>query len=257
MGAETERLEEKREVKATWNILVQKAIIDEKKKTVLWPEVFPYERLVKVIRPAMGELAFAREYQNEPAPPGGLRFRPEWVKYFDDVDRNSLEVYMAVDPAVGKKDRSSYFAVAVVGVDRYAKLYVLDVFRERLLFGEQVKTIYRYWKVYQPKVVGIEDVFYQNVLLQSLDELGPLPLIGIKPKKDKIARIDSLAPFLQAGRVSFKRGISGFDTWLREEYLTFPESDYMDGLDALSYAVGMAVDSWTEPKKGALGWMWF
>ena len=235
MGVEESRVEkEEVEGRAKWNILVQKAIVDEKKKTVLWPEVFPYERLVREIRAGMDDLTFAREYQNEPAPPGGLRFNPKWLRYFDDVDRDSLEVYMAVDPAVGKKDGSSYFAVAVVGIDRYAKIYVLDLTREKLLFGQQVKSIYRYWRAYSPKVVGIEDVFYQNVLLQSLDELGPLPLIGIKPKRDKIARIDSLAPFLQSGRILFKRGIADFDVWLREEYLIFTESDYLVGLDALS-----------------------
>lgn len=243
---------------AVWNILIQKAIVDEDKRVVLWPEEFSFERLTQVIRPVMGELAFAREYQNEPAPPGGLRFKPEWIRFYGaGLEReflDGLDIYIAVDPAIGKTDTSSYFALAVVGYGRSTRrIYVLDLYRAHLRFGEQVKTVARYWNTFKAKVVGIEDIFYQKVLVESLDEWGPLPLKGLKPKKDKIARIDSLGPYFESGKLVFREGITDFERWIREEYLSFPESDHMDGLDALSYAVAMAVEGFSEEESH---WIW-
>lgn len=49
-----------------WDCSFNKAIIDRKKKTVLWPEKFTYERLLDIELNETGKKNFLREYQDEP-----------------------------------------------------------------------------------------------------------------------------------------------------------------------------------------------
>ena len=50
----------------SWNWAEHKAIINEKEKTVLWPELFSYERLCDIRSNEIGEKAFKKEYMCSP-----------------------------------------------------------------------------------------------------------------------------------------------------------------------------------------------
>jgi predicted phage terminase large subunit-like protein len=94
----------------------------------LWPEWFTAE-MVEVAK--RDPRLWSALYQGRPAPDEGAYFKREWLI---DVDRlpakDRLSVYGASDYAV-TSDGGDYTVHAVVGVDEYDDLYLLDLWRKQ------------------------------------------------------------------------------------------------------------------------------
>ena len=151
-------------------------------KTYLWPERFNQEEEDR-LRATLTPQEFAMEYMNSPIATEGLRFKQEWLKFYDNLPPSKwLDVYMGVDPSMGSKtERSSYMAIAVVAFDRRAnqqKIYVLDMYRKKLSFGEQMDVIkekFNYWK---PKQYAIEGVLVNKRFAHEVrDELPDIRVV--------------------------------------------------------------------------------
>ena len=95
----------------------------------------------------------------------------------------------------------------------------------------RIRSAYDKWR---PAYIGIEPVGFQVAVIQEAARNG-LPVRRLDAHKDKVARAMTAVAMMEKGKVYFPRGQS----WTREledEVVMFPEGDFDDFVDTLSYA---------------------
>lgn len=161
------------------------------------------------------------------------------------VQRNTLDVVLTCDPAISEKAQACRSAITVAGISPYQKMFILEYWVGRQ--GDPYvlcETILRLADKWQPRVVGVEGVAYQQALKPFLERQMESsgrwhPVILLKPDRNekKDQRILSMQPFFRSGQVYIQRGM--FE--LIEEYESFPNGRTRDILDALAYAIRLLV----------------
>ncbi len=215
---------------------------DEGKPT--WEERFPKEWVEQRMRDyrSQGLIdVFYREYMNIAVSPDTQIFRREYFRYYKpgELDTKDYNVFTTVDLAISQADTADFTAVCTVAVSPENHWFILDIDYGRYDPTETIDAIFRAVRRYNPLVVGIERVAYQQALEHFL--LKEMPLRGtffriepLKAEKKKELRIQALQPRFRAGTVWFPAE-SDFLTELEAELLTFPRGKHDDLIDALAY----------------------
>jgi len=214
---------------------------DEAGKThVLFPEKYTPEKLAR-LRSQLGAAAYNLLYRNNPAGQEGSDFKLAWLESnrYDRLPDN-LTHFAGIDLAIGRNERNSRFAYCVIGLDASGDAYIIDAYRDRIPFSDQLKTAKRVYRVHHPRLMVVETNAYQAAFTESLrtdPETRRLPLKDQNTQGDKHARIRGLAPLFENGVVRLPRNSTA--VWvgqLEEELLQFPHGTE-DMLDALWLAL--------------------
>lgn len=157
------------------------------------------------------------------------------------IENFELDYYIGIDPAIAVSDRADSFGVCVIGVPKdKAVVYVLDVFKKKIGFPDQLQLIQELHMKWRPHYFGIEAIAYQAALAQQAARLPGLPpVIPVMSKGKKAERIMSMAPLFNLGRVLIRPEARDFiDEWLDYD----PENKHTkdDTLDAAEIAIGTA-----------------
>jgi len=212
-------------------VLVQKALQGE---TALWPERFP-AKMLRERKAVMGTVIFNLQYQNDARTALGSVFREEHVRRWQRLPEG-LAFYQGVDLAISTSDRADYFALVTVGMDGNGGIYVADVFRARLSFEQQARTVARKAAEYDPVRIAVEATGYQAALSQVLTSRTALPVKPVFPHRDKLTRAWRLSALFENAKVLLGPGQDA----LAEELLEFPDGEHDDMFDALEMAVSLA-----------------
>lgn len=229
-----------------WILKEYKAIVDEEKKLTLFPEKWDWESLMKrkqEISYKFGERFFLKEYMNQPIDVLGEIIKVEWIRYWHEKP-DGLAVYQGWDLGVGKElDEGDYTACITIAFDPPRKIYILDVYRARIGFGERLKMIIEKYNEWKSVKIGIEQNVFQYDTVQTLKTQTALPVFGIDTIKNKVESFQvELAPLFESGDIFLKPGMDE----LRHELLSLPRGSHDDMADALKIAVKAAV-SFVEP----------
>ena len=222
----------------------------------LWPERFPAKHLrwLRSKMDAEDPGSFAQEMENRAQ---GDDEKP--FKHFDEYDRlpERLTLMTHIDPAMGKR-RGDFTALVTVGFAPDGCCYVLDAVIKKLGPIQTGRAILTQRETYGGRIQA-EAVAYQEALADIVSLLADqdgvfLSIATVTPKGDKVARIESMAPAVETGRIKFPRlspaangngslrpmengGASGIRK-LQEQLLQFPKGANDDGPDALQGATG-------------------
>ena len=242
----------------SWEIYSRKAIEDGKP---IWPSRWPIKKLEerKQFYIDSGTPSkFYQEYMNQARAPedcifdeedinngiysGNLRFNDSngsWEILFEDGSRESVSLYMGVDPASTLNARSDFSVIMVVGVTSEHDYYVIDYWRERVLPMDCAEKIFKLYKQYEPiRRINIETICYQEMLrdyVQRKSKKEGLFLPGInmgikgygnQKKKDRL--FEGLQPLFKAGAVHIKKNQHEFIG----ELIDFPKGSHDDTIDA-------------------------
>lgn len=193
----------------------------------------PYLRRseLEAARRSMPETAFRQEHLAEFLEVQGAIIRREWVRY--GTPPAPLPTYMGVDLAISTREGADYSAIAVLSRDDEGRLWVRDVRRGRWTFHEtllQIQSMAERWK---PRVIGIEAVQYQAAVVQELLRTTALPVVDVRPDRDKVARALPLQKRYELGLVYHDPSLP---REFEAELLTFPEGEHDDMVDAMVYA---------------------
>jgi len=121
------------------------AIVDEKNKTVLWPENFPYDRLIQIRDDEIGEKAFRKEYMCSPVYSEECYLTRESIllvvnpeaKPATDIDPRE-RVIAGWD--IGKHVHPSHIAVFIKGAN--GKLFMIfQMFMDNMAYKDQLDYI--------------------------------------------------------------------------------------------------------------------
>lgn len=203
---------------------------------------------VEDIKREIGAYAFSGQFQQKPSPTGGGEFRKEWVQYYDSISSSGMNHYIFVDPANSKNKNSDYTAIVVLGAGKDRNLYVVDLIRDRLNVREREDIIFNLHEKYRPKMVAYEkygmqtDIDWIQKSMEDRNYRFPIQEVGGKLSKED--RIRRLIPYFYDKRIFFPKVlykadhtsnvIDVVDTFMQQEYLTFPVGLHDDLLDALS-----------------------
>lgn len=212
-----------------------------------WPELWPADRLEEARR-RMGSLAFSREVLLNPVDESTQLFPRRHYRYADTRSRLleaetgaiSARVRIACDPAIGTGKGHDYTAIAVTAtIGTSGEHHVLDVIRFRASgkqIAERVKAEYERWRRYSP-VVLVEAVQAQAWMGQLLRDEG-VPVVDVKPTKDKIIRWEPLAVLYEQGSVWHSPHLRGGD--YEAELEVAPAGEHDDQIDAVQMAIAHA-----------------
>jgi hypothetical protein len=157
------------------------------------------------------------------------------LKFYEHLPDQQLFYYMGIDPAgASKRGKSSWYAHAVVAHDtQFDKIYVVEMYRNKLSKNDQVQTAFATATKYHMEAINIESVFEYTHVFDALRGHFPnvrdydyihTPIKGTS-KVNKEERISNIVgPAVEQGRVIFKRPeLDPYTrTFIEHEFLPFP-----------------------------------
>lgn len=146
----------------SYKVQHEDAVVDELEELTLWPERWPWLRLMER-KLEMGTIDFNKRYRNIPVDRSRMAFREEWirggslggVRYSGCLDKNyrvgeyeqDWWRYAAFDPAIGLTRSRKFCAHVMIAAgsckDHERCFWVVDVERDQMTLPQQVDLIIR------------------------------------------------------------------------------------------------------------------
>ena len=230
-----------------WEVIEFPAILPSGKP--LWGNFWKLEEL-ESIKASVSPSKWAAQYMQRPTGEGISIIPKKWFKVWDeDKPPKCKYIIQSYDTAFLKSERADFTAITTWGVfypegqigeDLYAggeaHLILIDCIKERFDFPELKNEALRLYSYWDPDVVIIEAKASGIPLVQELRRIG-IPVNTFSPGKgqDKIARLNSVSPIFQDGRVWVPENRWGEE--LMEEVTDFPNGENDDLVDATTLAL--------------------
>lgn len=189
----------------------------------------------------MGTRAWTALCQGNPIPSEGNVLDPDWLKPFKVIPPiEDCILVQSWDLAFSGESTSDY-TVGQVWAIYNGRFYLVDQVRGQWNFPQavaQFRLLSERWPGARGKLV--EAKANGQALIDSLKGEGVVGLIPINPKASKVARVNAVAPLMEAGDVFVREGSNpalGLDeiaTELEREVARFPFGKNDDQVDAMS-----------------------
>jgi predicted phage terminase large subunit-like protein len=203
------------------------------------------------LRAAMSPYDFAAQGQQRPAPAGGGDIQVEWFRTYPAMSPPKFtRKIQSWDTAAKDGDRADFSACVTLGETADRQWYIIDVYRERLLFPELKRKIRELAELHEVATVLIEDSSSGTQLFQELRYEGFARLEPIRPKGSKYERMIACTAMIEGGKVWWPdqahwRGV------FEHELMMFPNGKHDDQVDALSQGL-----RWIADTSGPAHWLW-
>jgi predicted phage terminase large subunit-like protein len=195
------------------------------------------------LKQTQGESVFAAQYQQNPLPASGNIVKTRWLQYYtlgDGVPKFD-EVFQSWDTAIKPSDDCDYSVCTTWGTSA-RRLYLLDVFRERLDFPDLCRAVVALKEKYGAATVLIEDKASGTQVFQELRSRSLYWVKGVEPHGDKITRMQGQTVLIENGGVVLPKGLPWVSEYVRE-LTAFPHGKYDDQVDSTSQAL-----AWFNPR---------
>jgi predicted phage terminase large subunit-like protein len=186
------------------------------------------------LKESMGSYSFTAQYQQNPSPLGGIHVQWGWFKRYDKApfNRSGASIVQSWDTASTVNEMSDY-SVCTTWLIAEGYYYLLDVYRKKLEYPDLRKQVQLLVKKWNASTVLIERSTGSIPLIYELRVYPQFNTIPIIPKGDKLTRMLSETPAIEAGRVLLPNDMP----WLldfQREIVTFPKGKHDDQIDSLS-----------------------
>jgi len=193
--------------------------------------------ILESIRATLGAEAFAAQYLQLPIPSGGLVFKREWLRSYDQEPfyEGRRRVVQSWDTA-SKVGASNDYSVCTTWLIANGNFYLLDLIRGRFEFPTLKAVAIQAATAWRPERVLIEDTGIGTGLIHEL-KLARISAIPISPVRGKEERARIQTAKFDSGRVLFPEKAP----WLPElvrELLSFPEVRHDDQVDSVVQLLG-------------------
>lgn len=211
---------------------------------ILWPTRFDKTELQQIRANYIGQGlpdVYSQEYLNIPLDESVAYFKRGDFLAMDEEDKKMpVKYYITVDLAISEESRADYSVFIIAGVDENRRIFIKQVIRERLDGREIVDTLIQLQRIYDPEIVGIEEMQVSKAIGPFLNEEMLrqnvfLSLFKLKHGgKDKIARARSIQARMRAKTVKFDKSADWYQS-LEDEMTRFPRDTHDDQVDAMAY----------------------
>jgi predicted phage terminase large subunit-like protein len=181
------------------------------------------------LRIGLGSYGYSGQYLQMPSPAEGGIIKKHW---FEIVEEKKLVFDMFVDTAYTSKTSNDPTSI-LIGAKEGNLFYVKNIIRVWQEFPELIKTIKENAVLYAIKKIYIEPKASGKSIVQQLKKETMLNVIEAPPPdKDKVSRVNAVAPIIESGRVKLIDGI--YITDFLDECATFPNGQHDDQIDTLT-----------------------
>ncbi len=191
------------------------------------------DELVKQISPALRDQEIFGKFVDKES--SGIIKREWWRYYKNTDDLYTQPVYKKVQSwdTAFKKNQENDFSVCTTWLYAQGGYYLLDVWRGRVEFPELKRKVVELAKIHNVNEILIEDKASGQSLIQELQRNTSLPIKPIKVESDKIARVHSVTPVIEAGKVWLPEEAHWLEYFLSETE-DFPGGEFDDVVDSVS-----------------------
>lgn len=210
----------------------------------LWPAWYDRSAL-KEIKSSVSPRDWAALYQCRPIPEGGNFFERKWFEFYDDPPKH-LRTYGASDFALGDNEEADFTVHGVVGVDANDTIYLLDLWRDKVVSDRSVDAMIDMILQYRPLTWGGEKGQIEKSLGPFIDKRMRernaycRRVLYARPH-DKVVMARSFQARMSMGKVVFPRSAPWFLD-LHREMLSFPAGKHDDQVDMLAL-IGMMMEN--------------
>jgi predicted phage terminase large subunit-like protein len=229
-----------------WDVVEFPAILNERAATMLelkegdplWEESYPLKRLEE-IKKTIGTREWSSLYAQKPSVEEGNIIKRWWWKPWTREHPPEMDyILQSWDTAYTVTETSDYSACTTWGVfsgEGGYNLFLIDSFREKLTFPELKSQAVHLYNELQPDLVLVEAKASGWSLVQELMRTG-IPITPFNPKKmDKLARVHSVAPLFEGGRIWFPDTDASAD--VMNQFAMFPNTKHDDLVDSTTQAL--------------------
>lgn len=229
-------------------IMTPSRIYDVDKGELLQPDRFSEDVLAEKRR-VMGAYAYAGQYQQKPAPAGGGVIKTKWFKAFEERPLGFNYLVHSWDTAFKGNAGNDPSVCTIWGV-RPEGYYLVGIWKGRVEYPDLKKKVKELGIRDNPDYILIEDKASGQSLIQDLRVSDRFTIVDIPVHKDKISRMSSASPDIEAGNVFIDGGASWLEDFL-DECKLFPNAKNDDQVDSMSQFLMWAKNNpliSTEPK---------
>ena len=237
-----------------WHHLCLPARADERRRIAIGPKTYHIMRRGEFLEPVrsgrdylliqerrMGSPSFSAQYLQKPVPAIGQLIRREWLRFQESMPDKSMggTLVQSWDTA-NKAGVFSDYSACVTALVQHNRVYVLDVYRERLDFPQLRTAVIRLANHWRADVLLIEDRASGEQLLRTLwhDRPRGVPTPIARPATtDKESRVAGQSHRVEAGDLILPKDAPWLGLFMHE-LLAFPMGRYDDQVDALTHLLG-------------------
>ena len=229
-----------------WDVIEFPAILNERAATMLelkegdplWEESYPLPRLQE-IKKTIGTREWSSLYAQKPSVEEGNIIKRWWWKTWTREQPPEMDyIVQSWDTAYTVTETSDYSACTTWGDfsgEGGYNLFLIDSFREKLTFPELKNQAVHLYNELQPDLVLVEAKASGWSLVQELMRTG-IPITPFNPKKmDKLARVHSVAPLFEGGRIWAPDTDESAD--VMNQFAMFPNTKHDDLVDSTTQAL--------------------
>ena len=180
----------------------------------------------------LGAYAYAAQYQQRPAPLRGGIVDLAWFKRYGAAPAAPLRIVQSWDTAF-KGGALNDPSVCGTWAETETGFYLLHVARRRLEYPALKRAAMSLAALWSPDAILIEDKASGQSLIQDLRSQTRLPVIALRPEADKLTRMSTASPAIEAGRVFLPETADWLDDY-EAEMAIFPNGAHDDQVDMTS-----------------------
>jgi predicted phage terminase large subunit-like protein len=191
------------------------------------------DELVKQISPALRDQEIYGKFIDKES--SGIIKNNWWKHYENENEIYRQQVFKKVQSwdTAFKKNQENDYSVCTTWVYTNTGFYLIDVWRGRVEFPELKRKVIELAKLHSVNEILIEDKASGQSLIQELQRNTILPIKPIKVENDKIARVHSVTPIIEAGKVYLPKDAHWLKGFL-DEMEEFPNGEFDDTVDSVS-----------------------
>jgi predicted phage terminase large subunit-like protein len=222
----------------------------------LWERREGTQQLAAMKR-ALGSVAYAAQYQQEPAPPEGALIKSAWWQSYRLAPPQFEAQIQSWDMAF-KGEASSDYVVGQVWGRRGAENYLLDQVRGQWDIQRTIDALVALSAKWPGALLKLVEDRANGPAIINLLQGTVSGIVAVNPKDSKEARCSAVAPAIEAGNVKVPdpRYVVGAE-WIEEfllEFSRFPRGSNDDQVDAATQALGYLI-SQTVVTAADFGWV--
>lgn len=213
------------------------------KGELLWPERFGQPE-IQSLKNQLSEIGIAGQLQQRPSPVSGSIFKKDWfLKRYENTD--IVARYISWDTASSVGETAAYSSATVGELTSDYRLFIREVYREKLAFPQLRLAIEDLAKKYKYNLKGIiiesksSGISVAQTLQQSSEDWIREKLIGFTPTSDKINRATLASLWCENGSVFLPPHNENYKFLyeFEEELFSFPNSRYKDQVDSFNQLI--------------------
>ncbi len=165
----------------------------------------------------------------------------EWWKFYDDSQlsfekaNNPYRIIQSWDTAFKANEENDY-SVCTTWLINKNGFYLIDMYRGHLEFPELKRMAEELYIKFKIDEVLIEDKASGQSLIQELQRETRMAVKKVKVDRDKTARLNSITPLLESGRIKLPDKYEFNDTIINE-FEEFPNGEFDDIVDSVTQAI--------------------